>query len=427
MTRHEGSVEVELAYGSSGLTVRLPAEATTVIMPRPQAAAADPLAVLRATIAAPNAGPALRDIAKPGQRVAISVCDVTRAQPRVLMLRAVMEALDGIIRPADVVVLIATGTHRASTIEERRQLLGDDVLAMWRVVDHDARDRSSLVDLGMVGDVPVYLAREWVQADLRITTGFVEPHFFAGFSGGPKMVAPGLAGLETTLELHNARRIGDPRATWGVIEGNPVHDAVRAIATSTGVHFALDVLLDDAKRITRAFAGEILAMHAAACTAARGAAMQPVRRPFDLVITTNSGYPLDQNLYQAVKGMSAAAEIVREGGTIICAAECRDGLPEHGSYGRLLHEGRSPADLLERIASSPVTVPDQWQVQIQARVQTRARVLLRSDGLPDDEVRAAHLEPIADVGATVARILRTEPSARICVLPQGPQTIPYLA
>ena len=427
MTANGGSIDVQLAYGSTGLTVHLPAAAITVITPRPRTAAADPLAALRTAIEDPVAGPPLRDIVRPGQRVAISVCDVTRPQPRPLMLRAIMEALDGVIRPEDVVVLIATGTHRASSIEERRAMLGDDVLSTWRVVDHDARDLAGLVDLGMVGDVPLFLARAWVEADLRITTGFVEPHFFAGFSGGPKMVAPGLAGLDTTLELHNARRIGDPRATWGVIEGNPVHDAVRAIAAATRVDFALDVLLDDRQRITRAFAGEILAMHAAACAEARQEAMRAVDAPFDLVITTNSGYPLDQNLYQAVKGMSAAAEVVRPGGTIICAAECRDGLPDHGSYGRLLHEGRSPADLLERIAASPVTVPDQWQVQIQARVQTKARVLLRCDGLTDDEVRAAHIEPIPDVDAAVERLLADDPAARICVLPQGPQTIAYIA
>ena len=221
--------------------------------------------------------------------------------------------------------------------------------------------------MGMVGDVPVFLDREWVAADLRITTGFVEPHFFAGFSGGPKMVAPGLAGLATTLELHNARRIGDPRATWGVIEGNPVHDSVRAIAAATGVDFALDVLLDDEQRITRAFGGQILAMHAAACAQARREAMQPVDRPFDIVVTTNSGYPLDQNLYQAVKGMSAAAEVVRPGGTIICAAECRDGLPDHGSYGALLRSGsdaRGPPGRHRGLAGhgpGPVAGPDPGQ------------------------------------------------------------------
>ena len=421
------TVDVTLAYGTAGMTVRLPAARTTVITPQPRSAAPDPMATLRAAIDAPVAGPPLRDIVRPGQRVAISVCDVTRPQPRALMLGALMAVLDGVVRPEDVLVLIATGTHRASSDEERRTMLGDDVLGTWRVRDHDARDHASLVDLGMVGDVPVSLNREWVEADLRITTGFVEPHFFAGFSGGPKMVAPGLAGLETTLALHNARRIGDPRATWGVIEGNPVHDAVRAIATATRVDFALDVLLDGEQRITRAFGGEILAMHAAACAAARREAMRAVDAPFDLVITTNSGYPLDQNLYQAVKGMSAAAEIVRTGGTIICAAECRDGLPDHGEYGRLLHEGRSPAELLERIAASPVTIPDQWQVQIQARVQSKARVLLRCDGLSDAEVRAAHIEPIPDIDAAVERLLASDGAARIAVLPQGPQTIAYVS
>src|SRR3954454_7530279 len=409
-------VDINLAYGSTGLRVHLPSSAT-VITPRPRHAAPDPMTTLREAIARPVAGPPLREIARTGQHVAISVCDVTRPQPRELMLLALMEALDGVIRPEDVGVLIAAGTHRASTREERRVMLGDEVLATWRVIDHDARDRSSLVDLGTVGDVPVLLNREWVEGDLRITTGFVEPHFFAGFSGGPKMVAPGLAGIETTLELHNARRIGDARATWGVIEGNPVHDAVRAIAAATGVGFALDVLLDERQRITSAFGGEILAMHAAACAEARREAMRAVDAPFDVVVTTNSGYPLDQNLYQAGKGMSAAAEVVRAGGTIVCAAECRDGLPDHGSYGTLLHEGRSPADILERIAASPVTIPDQWQVQIQARIQAKARVLLRCDGLADDAVRAAHLEPVADVSDTVARLVADDPSARICVLP----------
>ncbi len=390
---------IRLAYGSTGMDIEVP-ESATVIAPRHRAAATDPRATLQEAIANPVAGPPLADLVRPGQRVAISVCDVTRPQPRELMVGAVLDALGGVIPPEDVVVLIATGTHRASTDAERLAMLGTDVLARCRVLDHDARDQTSLVDLGMVGDVPLRLNREWVDADLRITTGFVEPHFFAGFSGGPKMVAPGLAGLATTLELHNARRIGDPRATWGVIEGNPVHDAVRAIASATRVDFALDVLLNDEQRITRAYGGEILAMHAAACAAARTEAMQPVDRPFDIVITTNSGYPLDQNLYQAVKGMSAAAEVVREGGTIICAAECRDGLPDHGSYGEILGQGRSPAELLANIAASPVTIPDQWQVQIQARVMSKARVLLRNDGLSADQVRAAHLEPIDDVSQT---------------------------
>ena len=256
-----------------------------------------------------------------------------------------MEVLDGVIRPADVVVLIATGTHRASTADERREMLGDEVLA--HVAGHRprrARSRRAWSTWAWSATSRSSLAREWVEADLRITTGFVEPHFFAGFSGGPKMVAPGPRrprdDPRAPRRPPDRRPAGRPgassRATRSMTRSGPSRVAVR-------VDFSLDVLLDDPAadhpRVRRRDARD-----------ARGRLRSRARRrcgpstaPFDIVITTNSGYPLDQNLYQAVKGMSAAAEIVRPGGTIICAAECRDGLPDHGSYGRLLQEGRSPA------------------------------------------------------------------------------------
>lgn len=420
-------MRVRLDYGTDGLDVELPDSRTTIVEPVHQAASEHPQRLLTSALREPVAGPPLREVVRHGQSVAISVCDITRPQPRELMLAAILDELEGIVAPADVTVLIATGTHRASTPDELLRMLGKRVVEGCRVLDHVARDRASLVDLGRVGDVPVLLNRAWVDADVRITTGFVEPHFFAGFSGGPKMVAPGLAGLETTLVLHDARRIGDARATWGICEGNPVHDDVRAIAAATGVHYALDVLLNGDKRITRAFGGEILQMHEVARTAAREEAMRPVTEPFDIVVTSNSGYPLDQNLYQAIKGVSAAAEIVRDGGTIVSAAECRDGLPDHGGYARVLASAESPAALLEAIAASDETIPDQWQVQIQARVQQRARVMVHTDGLTDEQLRAAHLEPAADVSETVARLVREQPDARIAVLPQGPQTIAYIA
>jgi nickel-dependent lactate racemase len=276
--------------------------------------------------------------------------------------------------------------------------------------------------------VPVFLNREWLDADLRITTGFVEPHFFAGFSGGPKMVAPGLAGLETVMMLHDAYRIGHPNATWGTTDGNPVHDDVREIARMVAVDFSLDVTLNREQKITAAFAGEILAEHRRACAHARETAMRAVPAPFDVVLTTNAGYPLDQNLYQAVKGMSAAAKIVKPGGTIICAAECRDGLPSHGSYGAVLASQPSPAHLLAMINAPGYSVPDQWQVQVQAQIQMKAAVLVKATGLGPDEVRAAHFSPIQDVSAAVRDALdRAGAGATLCVLPQGPQTIPYVA
>jgi lactate racemase len=420
-------MKVGLAYGSGRLEVELPDDRTTVVSPSHPPPAPDAREEVRTALRSPIAGPPLRNLAVPGQTVAISICDGTRAQPRDVVVPAVLEALDEIVRLEDVVVLVATGTHRGNTREELARMLGEDVLGAVRVVNHDARDDSSLVWLGRHGnDVPVWLNREWVEADLRITTGFVEPHFFAGFSGGPKMVAPGLAGLETTLTLHDAARIGHPSARFGITEGNPIHDDVRAIAAATGVHFALDVVIDAEQRVVQAFGGELFAMHAAACETARRTAMLALPERFDVVLTSNSGYPLDQNLYQAVKGMSAAAQVVKEGGTIVCAAECRDGFPDHGSFRRELVAAQSPTALLEAILDRENAVPDQWQLQIQATIQSRARVVMYTSHLTNDELAAAHLEQTDDVGATVAEALDAT-SGRLCVLPEGPQTIPYVA
>jgi nickel-dependent lactate racemase len=422
-------VKVELAYGSEGLTVDLPRDRTTVVEPlHPQAAPDGRTEVLDA-LRRPIAGAPLREVVRGARSVAISICDGTRPQPRQIVVPAILEELEGLVRLEDVVVLVATGTHRANTHEELRAMLGDEVLASVRVLNHDARDDATLTWMGRFGaEVPVWLNSEWARADVRITTGFVEPHFFAGFSGGPKLVAPGLAGLETTLTLHDAARIGHPDARWGVTEGNPVHDDVRAIAAATGTHFSLDVVLDGEQRIARAFGGELFAMHAAACALVRETAMRAVPSPFDVVLTTNSGFPLDQNLYQAVKGMSAAAQVVRPGGTIVCAAECRDGFPSHGSYREELTAAASPAALLQAIAARTETVPDQWQIQIQAAIQSRSRVIVHTSYLSDAELAEAHLEQTPDVEATVRRLLDDAgPDGRVCVLPYGPLTVPYVA
>src|SRR6202046_5744858 len=422
----DGLLDIDLAYGRQGLRISLPADVTTVVAPAYHPAVPDVPAVLRDALRRPVAGPPLRAVVRPGQQVAVSVCDVTRPQPREAMLRALLAELEGLVTADDLTGLIATGTHRGNTAAELGEMLGPELAAGLRVINHDARDESMLTWCGEHGDgVPVWLNKYWAEADVKITTGFVEPHFFAGFSGGPKLVAPGLAGLDTVLVLHDAARIGDPRATWGIISGNPVHDDVRAIAAATGVTFGLDVVLNADQDIVAAFGGDLFAMHAAACTAARQAAMRPVPAPFDVVVTTNSGFPLDQNLYQAVKGMAAARQIARPGGTIVCAAECRDGFPDHGSYRQVLASASSPQALLDSILARPQTVPDQWQVQIQAQIQSANRVVMHTSYLSDAELADAHLEQTADITGTVtAALAAAGPGARLCVLPEGPQTIP---
>lgn len=414
---------VRLAYGRHGLSLRLPA-GVDVIEPAFVEGVPDEAAALRDALDAPTAGAPLRSRVPDGASVGVSVCDVTRAFP---FRRVLPVLLDALPRARRVTLYVATGTHRACTDAELQEMLGPDVLGRVDVLQHDAFARDRHAALGTVPgtEVPALVERRFLEEDVRITTGFVEPHFFAGFSGGPKMVAPGLAAIETVLELHSAARIGHPRATWGLTEGNPVHDAVRAIAARAGVTFNLDVTLNRERAITGVFAGDLLASHAAGCAYARATAMAAVDRPYDLVVTTNSGYPLDQNLYQAVKGMSAAAQIVRAGGTIVVAAECADGLPEHGRYGALLGEAAGPDAYLARLAEPGFAAHDQWQVQVQAQIQRRSRVLVRADGLSPEQLRRAWLEPVDDLEALVAQ--HAARGERVAVLPEGPQTIPYVA
>jgi nickel-dependent lactate racemase len=427
MVHSTADVRIRLDYGTDGLETDFPDERVTVIEPHARPAVADPRATLLQAIRSPLERAPLRDTVRAGQKVAISVCDITRAQPRIEQLQALFEEMPQ-VRPEDVTILIATGTHRGNSDQELERMLGREALSRYRVINHNSRDAATLERVGTTSTgVQVYLNREWLNADFRITTGFVEPHFFAGFSGGPKMVAPGLAGLETVMTLHDARHIGHPLATWGVTEGNPVHDDVREIARMVMVHFAIDVTLNREQKITAAFAGDVFAEHRAACAYVKDTAMRQVPAAFDVVVTTNSGYPLDQNLYQAVKGMSAAAKIVKPGGTIVAAAECRDGLPNHGSYGEVLASASSPAALLEMICAPGYSVPDQWQVQVQAQIQIKANVLIKTTGLGPQEIRAAHFTPIDDVSRAVHEALQhAGPASTLCILPQGPQTIPYL-
>ena len=421
-------MQVTLAYGRSGLPVEFPDAGTTVLEPTYLDGLSDEADAVRRALRQPTGTPPLGAIARPGQTVAISICDVTRPMPSRTVLPLVLEELFE-VRRDDIAIVIASGTHRATTREELVEMLGERIVDEYRIVIHDAFDDASLVHVGDVEPrVPVWLNRVWTEADVRITTGFVEPHFFAGFSGGPKMVAPGLAGFKTIMRLHDAEMVGSPHARWGVTEGNPIHDAIRRIAALSRVDFSLDVAINRDRQITGVRAGELFAVHAAMADGVRRSAMQAFAEPFDVVVTTNSGYPLDQNLYQTVKGLSAAAQVVKQGGTIVCASECSDGLPSHGEYKELLAARETPEALLEMICAAGHNRHDQWEVQVQAQIQQRATVLLKTDGLAPDEVRAAHLTPIDDVAAATRECLeRVGPDARLCVLPEGPQTIPYLS
>lgn len=417
---------VQMPYGSGAVTIEVPDEAT-IIRSHVAAGLADERAAFLAALRAPIGSHPLRERVHADDRVAIVISDITRPTPNERIIPWLLDELSYVPR-AQIVILNGTGSHRANTREELVSMLGEEVVESVEIINHDAFAPNMLMFLGeTMSGVPVWVNRRYIEADVRIVTGFIEPHFFAGFSGGAKGIIPGLAGIRTIQALHNAQLIGDSRATWAVMDDNPVQQGIQESVHLCPPDFMVNVTLDQERHITGVYAGHYVEAHAVGCADVARNATLPVEEPFDIVITSNNGYPLDQNLYQTVKGMTAAAQIVRQGGTIVTLAECRDGLPEHGNFKALLQKRSTPEALLEMINTPGFQVHDQWQVQKQALVQLRADIYLYSS-LGEDVVKAAQLHPVGDLQRTIVQLLeKYGPHARVAVLPEGPVTVPYVA
>lgn len=418
-------MKIKLAYGRSGLEIDFPSYGVDIIEPRFVDGITDEPSAIRQALRNPIASLPLKQIVSPHDSVAIIFPDRTRPMPSDRVLPVILAELDHVPRK-NMTLINALGTHRPNTPEELEAMLGRNIIENFCVVQHRPQDRTSMVYLGRSSfGNEVWVNKEFMQAKIKILTGFIEPHFFAGFSGGPKAVLLGVAAFENILKNHSAAMIDNPHATWGVTDENPIHQEMSEIANLVKPDFIVNVTLNRNRRITGVFAGGWKEAHAKGCDFARKWVMRPVKEPYDLVVTTNSGFPLDMNLYQAVKGMSAAARIVRDGGTIIVAAECSDGVPRHGNFRELLRSRKSPVELLEMIQNLRETIQDQWQVQILAKILQKARVHLYST-LPDEEVASAHLIPVKDIPHLVSQLSEGRKDFRIAVLPEGPQTVPYL-
>ena len=416
-----------LQYGRDGLEVELPARNVTVLTPRFVEGLADEAAAFRQAIRRPMGGRPLAEIVRATDRVAVVIPDITRPLPTDRLLPWLFSELAHV--PAENFTIVnGTGSHRANTPEELGRMVGVDVARGYRVVNHDAHDAATLAAAGRApAGEPVLFNREYVEADRRIVLGLIEPHFMAGFSGGYKGIFPALADIASILRYHGARVIGDPRSTWGALEGNPTQELIRHNGALLPLDFCINVTVNRDRAITGMFCGEVMEAHLAGCAFARSTAMVACPEPFPIVVTTNSGYPLDQNLYQAVKGMSAAAQIVADGGYIAAAARCNDGFPAHGNFKQLLFDHKSPRAILDTIEAPGFSLYDQWEAQILALIRLKARVGLYSE-IPAEDVRRAHLEPLVDIGAAVAEERRRlGEDAAVAVLPEGPMTIPYLA
>jgi len=420
-------MKVRLDYGTTGLELDLTGLNATVLAPKFLDGLPNEAAAFSAAVRAPIGCRPLRELIAARERVAVVIPDGTRPLPNDRLLPWLFAELAHVPK-GNFTIIVGTGSHRANTPAELDVMLSPAVARAYRVVNHSSTDAATLATAGRSAlGYDVRLAKDYVAADRRIIMGFIEPHFMAGFSGGYKAVFPGIAALDAIMHYHAASVIGDPRSTWGELENNPTQDHVRAGGSVLPVDFCVNLTLNTHRQITRFFCGETMAAHRAGCAFVKQTAMAACPSAFPIVVTTNSGFPLDQSLYQTVKGMAAASRVVTPGGLIVTAARCNDGFPAHGNFRQLIEASHSAQELLDRIMQPGFAVLDQWQAQHLAMILVKARVALRSE-LPDADVRRAHLQPISDVRAAIdAELARIGRDAPIAVLPEGPLTIPYLA
>ncbi len=418
---------VRLQYGTDGLEIEIDAPNVTVVEPAYVKGLPDEPAAFLEAVRKPVGARPLREIVSAKDRVALVIPDITRPLPTDRLLPWVFTELSH-VPAANFTIVNGTGSHRANTPAELEKMVGAEVARKVRIVNHDAHDRSTLAAAGKAKDGrTVFMNRAYVEADRRIVLGFIEPHFMAGFSGGYKGVFPAIADIDSIMHYHRAAVIGDPKSTWGVLEGNPTHRQIRENGSLLPLDFCVNVTLNRDRAITGFYCGHPIRAHEEGCVFAKKTAMVACPEPFPIVVTTNGGYPLDQNLYQAVKGMSAAAQIVSDGGYILAASRCNDGFPAHGNFRKLLFDHGSAKAILDTVLAPGFLLFDQWEAQMLAMILLKARTGLHSS-IPAEEVMRAHLEPVADVSARLAEEVRkVGRDAPVAVLPEGPMTIPYLS
>ena len=420
-----------ISYGKGHLNLKLPADAQpTVIRKPPLPKIANPHGAIRRALDQPIGAPPFKELAHGRRSACILICDITRPVPNHLFLRPMIEDLLAAGIPADkICVLVATGLHRPNLGAELEELVGDPwVLGKVRVENHYAREDADHVDLGHTPTrgVPVKIDRRFIESDLRIATGLVEPHFMAGYSGGRKVIAPGIAHADTICTFHNARFMEDSCARSCQLDGNPLHEEQLQIVRMVGEIYALNTVIDEQRDLVHVTFGEVIESHLAAVAFIRQVAEINVPRRFKTVVTSVAGYPLDKTYYQTVKGMVTPLDILEPGGTLIVASECSEGLGSHEFHEaqqRLTNLG--PEAFLKSIFDKPLADIDEWQTQMQLKPLRIGRVQLYSSGLSADERRITGVEMIDSIDQAVEQSLLRSGDPALAVIPEGPYVIPF--
>ena len=418
-------MKVDLAFGRTGLAVHLPDGFRYRVL---EARSARPLpdcrSSLESALDSPIGSLPLAELARGKRTAAISICDITRPAPNRLTVPPLLRRLEEAgIRRENVTILIATGLHRPATAAEIREICGDEIAAAYRIVNHDARDLASHRHLGSTrSGTPVYIDERFVAADLHLTFGFIEPHLMLGYSGGRKLIAPGLAAQETIKLLHSPKFMRDARAVEGSIDDNPLHRELLEIARLARHDFLVDVALARDRSIAGIFAGDPERAHRAGADFVSNVLLETLEEPVDAAITTSAGYPLDLTFYQCIKGVTAASHIVKQGGQILLAAACQEGAgaPE---FRRMLLEAPSAEEFLERIQTAPAIV-DQWQLEKLAIVAIRQHVLWYAPGLPPEYHHGLWGRSYATIESAIEALTSSlAPGATIAVIPDGPYVL----
>jgi nickel-dependent lactate racemase len=426
-------MKIKLDYGRTGLDVTLPDDRLVgPLSIRPAAPLPDPDAAILQALNNPTGTRPLAELARGKKDACILVCDITRPVPNSRILPPMLRILEeqGIPRER-IIILNATGLHRPNEGAEMVELVGEYVATNYRCENHFGKRLAEHTFLGTTPNgVPAWIDTRYVTADLKITTGLIEPHLMAGYSGGRKVICPGIAALETVRVWHGPRFLEHPKADCGSVEGNPVHEENTRIALMAGCDFIVNVCIDGARRITWVGAGDMIKAWQEGVRFVADVVKAPVPEPVEIVVTSCAGYPLDTTWYQAVKGLTGCMGIVKEGGTIILAASLSEGLgsPE---FQKQLEQSRymkrHPSGKLMEGPTAEHCEMDEWQLLMLSKVLDHCKVKVYSDGLPADVLRRCAVEPVASMEAAVAASLAEYgPSARIAVIPKGPYVLPVV-